>query len=225
MGLCNSITKHKKCLKMIWYIILFILSFIYVFCNYDKIFPLTEFTPDYLIFIVFILLLLLPLVSEIDIFGFKIKKDIIDLKEGITEIKNNVSYSNTINNYFNPETEDILEGLKKINNNNANDIDSKLKDILVAVPEEYFTLVKIRISLEKLINSLCEKNRYYGNHNTPVMSRFLLQKEIITYDIYKNIRIVQQICNKAAHNKYIDDSEVTYAKNMFTEIHDNLINA
>ena len=69
--------KLCDCLKKKWwYLILLILSSTYVFCHWNKIDQLSQLTVQTLIFILWIVLLVLPLFSEIEIGGVKLKREI-----------------------------------------------------------------------------------------------------------------------------------------------------
>lgn len=68
----------KKLWKLIktkcWYIILLVLSSTYVWCYRFDIYELKELNARNLIFILWLILLLLPLFSEMKLLGVKIKK-------------------------------------------------------------------------------------------------------------------------------------------------------
>lgn len=99
--------KLHNTFKIIWWVLLLVglLSLIYKRFNHiisNQVLPF-----DYIIFTVCIVLACLPFFSEMNMFGFKLKKEIEEVKNnvesGINQIKsliNNINNSNNI--YFNP---------------------------------------------------------------------------------------------------------------------------
>ena len=93
----------KKC----WYIILLGLSSAYVWYYRLEIYQLKELNSRNLIFIVWLILLLLPLFSEMEFLGVKIKKEIQketeEVKESLKSIQtqmNNLQLTNSVANNF-----------------------------------------------------------------------------------------------------------------------------
>ena len=120
--------------KRAWYLLLLILGSIYVFHYRNDIYQLKELNAMNLIFILWLVILILPLFSEIEILGIKLKKELEKTKEEfngrlnqinstITELKIANSNANTINlgNSFLP-SEDKLQQLFEdfITNDNLN---------------------------------------------------------------------------------------------------------
>ena len=104
-------------IKKVWYILLLILSSIYVYNNFEQ---LTEqcficlFNGNSLIFILWIILLIIPLFDSIEGYGFKINKEHDELDKEIKDLGNRVQNQE---NYANMEElrsqfEDITKELK-----------------------------------------------------------------------------------------------------------------
>lgn len=77
--------------KNVWYLFLLLISSIYIFINRNDIYQLTKLNVHNLIFILWLVLLILPLFSEIEIGSVKLKKELektrTEVKESIQELK------------------------------------------------------------------------------------------------------------------------------------------
>ena len=62
--------------KNVWYLFLLLISSIYIFINRNDIYQLTKLNVHNLIFILWLVLLILPLFSEIEIGSVKLKKEL-----------------------------------------------------------------------------------------------------------------------------------------------------
>ena len=150
--------KLWACLKKKWwYLILLILSSVYVFCHWHEVDQLSQLTVQTLIFILWIVLLVLPLFSEIEIGGGKLKREIerarSETKEAINELRMQVmdlkvSNSNTF--VFNPPlaSKGGLEDLEKNRPDIPNDIPKE--NLFRDIPDDAVYLFQVRLVLENL---------------------------------------------------------------------------
>ena len=85
--------------KILWWILLIGLTGIILFNRFDEIISGQSVLFDIFIFLIFVALMLVPIFSEIDFFGIKLKKEIEDLKQDIRiklgDIKNEIRSSQT----------------------------------------------------------------------------------------------------------------------------------
>ena len=104
-------------IKKVWYILLLILSSIYVYNNFEQLAEqcfICLFNGNSLIFILWIILLFIPLFDSIEGYGFKFNKEQDELGKEIKDIGNRVQNQE---NYANMEElrsqfEDITKELK-----------------------------------------------------------------------------------------------------------------
>ena len=104
-------------IKKVWYILLLILSSTYVYNNFDQLAEqcfICLFNGNSLIFILWIILLIIPLFDSIEGYGFKINKEHDELDKEIKDLGNRVQNQE---NYANMEElrsqfEDITKELK-----------------------------------------------------------------------------------------------------------------
>lgn len=104
-------------IKKVWYILLLILSSTYVYNNFDQLAEqcfICLFNGNSLIFILWIILLIIPLFDSIEGYGFKINKEHDELDKEIKDLGNRVQNQE---NYANMEElrsqfEDITKEIK-----------------------------------------------------------------------------------------------------------------
>lgn len=92
MNKAQIFEKVKQVLKKHWwYFVLLIGSTVYVFIYKNDIYQLTELNTHNLVFLLWLVLLALPLFSEIEIGSVKLKKEVektrAEVKEAIGELK------------------------------------------------------------------------------------------------------------------------------------------
>lgn len=111
--------------KNVWYLFLLLISSIYIFINRNDIYQLTKLNVHNLIFILWLVLLILPLFSEIEIGSVKLKKELektrTEVKESIQELKLQIldikiANSNTfvVNNQPLPSKDELSQLQKNI---------------------------------------------------------------------------------------------------------------
>ena len=102
-------------IKKAWYVLLLALSTIYVSCNFNTLVTqcfVCQFNGNSLIFILWLILLFLPLFNSIEGYGFKFSKEREELEEQTLKIKvlrDEILKDNTI-----PEINELEEQLETI---------------------------------------------------------------------------------------------------------------
>lgn len=231
-----------------WYIVLLVSSTIYILHNRNNIKQLKEFNATNLIFILWLVLLLLPLFSEMEFFGIKLKKEvekakdeikenISDIRLQIMELKVSNSNANTINfgNEFLP-TEQKLKDLGKefLKNSstsieNSSEVKSTLKfdistvsedvsNINFDIAEESIYLFKIRLFLEKTLTDLCEKTGYNEHKSTSGMLKHLNRCEIINGKTAELINQIVKIANRGVHGEIISNEYINFINQVLPEL-------
>lgn len=105
--------------KKVWYILLLILSSIYVYNNFEQ---LTEqcficlFNGDILIFIIWIILLVIPLFDSIEGYGFKFNKEHDELDNKLKNLGNRIQKQENYSNI-----EDLRSKFEDITKENKNE--------------------------------------------------------------------------------------------------------
>src|SRR5690606_9234624 len=95
----QSNMKLPNWFKITWWIILLILTGIILFKRYEAITTGQSVPADVFVFLIFVALMLVPIFSEIEFFGLKLKREIEELKADIRikfgDIKNEIRNTQT----------------------------------------------------------------------------------------------------------------------------------
>lgn len=223
----------KKYIKKvnIWYVLVLILSSIYVYFRRYDIYQLTELNAYNLVFIIWLLIILWPLVSEIDILGFKIRKDLENNKQEIKKeiidmrlqmlqvatLSNNNQVLVTTNFGETPSIDEIEKMKEKPN---VNGLMENLK-----LPENNLLLFKIRFNLEEKINEVCNNKKYWNILNEKSIPRKIqLLRELgaIDFNLEKLIRQVLTISNRGVHGEVISAEYIEFAQMAYPKIIEKL---
>lgn len=227
--------------KKLWYIVLLILSTIYVFYYRYEVYQLKELNAANLIFILWLVLLLLPLFSEMEFFGIKLKKElektkaevkenINDLHAQINDLKITNSNANTINlgNGFLPTEQKlkelIEESMKNVNMTIANKVtDTKiLSSIDFNIAEESTYLFKVRLMLEKTLTDLCDKTDYVGRKTMHEMMRHLKQCELINGKTVDVLSEIIKIASRGIHGEIVSKEYIDFIKQVYPGLQSQL---
>ena len=233
-----------------WYLILLSLSTIYITYYRDDIYQLEKLNAKNLIFIVWLVLLLFPLFSEMELFGLRLKREIDkakaevkenlnDLRMQIMELRISYSNANTINfgSDFLPNEhklkklieEFITKSNSKSDNYGETSTISNIEeskgvpsDIDFEVTEESIYLFKVRLMLEKILADLCEKTNYNSNKSIHEMVRHLYRCELINCKIVDLINQIIKIANRGVHGEIVSSEYIDFIKKVLPELQKQL---
>lgn len=166
MNKAQIFEKVKQVLKKHWwYFVLLIGSTVYVFIYKNDIYQLTELNTHNLVFLLWLVLLALPLFSEIEIGSVKLKKEVektrAEVKEAIGELKLQIldikianSNSNTfvVNNQPLPSKDELFHLQDSIE---SDTLSNHLENTKFKISEDNVYLFKVRLSLENQMSALC----------------------------------------------------------------------
>ena len=201
---------------------------------------------DVFVFLIFVALTLVPIFSEVEVFGIKLKKEIEDLKQDISiklgDIKNEIrntqiqSVTNTFQGYGPPPPDNKLPELER-------EIDrivkSKLKEhgvtvdgylaTRIDVPDDNLQMFKVRYNVETQLRRIWEQ-RF---ENDELDARFKYQSvmkiiqdltkfEIIDNNFYGILREILSICNYAIHGESVTENQVKFVTKNAKQVLDYL---
>lgn len=233
MKFLSSVLTYIK--RKWWYGLLFISSSFFVYQNRETIINLEfeKFNTINLIFLLWLILLLLPLFSEMEMFGVTLKKE-FDKNKAETEAKinefkiqmldlkisNSLANSQSIAIYTSqlPTDKEVKETLadlantaEKYNNNDEHIVDD-------FVSEKSIYLFKVRLTLEKIIRTLCEKLNYSGMPSTNRMLVHVVQSGLIDKKTYEYISQVNAVCNRGIHGEIISEEYIHLVEALLPKI-------
>ena len=223
--------------KKAWWIVLVLAGVLYLYSKRETILHGTTTGIDILVILAWIALLLSPLFSELDIFGFKIRRELQDIKHDLnsqildlrSEIHNQLSLNATISPSFHfhsptqPAPDYELERadpyLKKL-------LYDTLKSYGVAdrgggedistTPDNSKYLFGIRYNLEKRLRKIWEQSSLFEAGSKPVpispMLTGLVKAQILDPDLAYMIREVYTICSAAIHDVEVSEEQARFVR-------------
>lgn len=245
----NSFILMKKHIKCLWYLLLLMSTTYYVSLIHNNIIFLWPITKITTIFILWIVLLIVPLFSEIEFGGFKLKKEIEktrdDIRRDIVNLQSHISNNNNNNAiYFNSsvwskeELNNVFESLKKdmkmdngiskmskSEENKREKLDGKSVDINNLDTLSY--LAHVRVNIEKSLREICfslnyEKKRNGSFINIVDMLKFLYDSKIINNNILSSITQIQIIASRSLHGEFINNEYLEFVKKTYPLISEEL---
>jgi len=172
----------------------------------------------------------MPFYNEIDIFGFKLKKEIVGLQKELNEVKNNMILANTNNQTLynilptpssDEKLNEIAKNLEKLTNHNKVHINT---DEVVDIPENNLFLFKVRYSIENEINRIVKqmnsKNglglNLYRMTLTLKLSA-LLEEDVIDSVLFETLREVIIICDAGVYREVIQKNKIQFVRKTMTK--------
>lgn len=225
--------------KLYWWSILVLIVSIYLVLRYPQLISGQTNSSDSIAFIIWFCLVLTPLFSEINIYGFSLKQEVRELKENVreqlesirVEIKNSVDIQNQtqVNPQFliNPPAdsqlpkleERILATLKEaMQRYDVKPDITKSKDLEVNANVEY--LFSARYNLEKEVRRIAKgrlvdtlKGRVLPFHQ---IVRDLTAMQLIEPQVATALQEAYRVCSPAVHGDDFDVSEaqVEFVRNV-----------
>lgn len=220
--------------KILWWIILIGLTGSILYKRYDSIVTGQSVPADIFIFLLFVSLMLVPIFSEIEFLGIRLKKEIEDLKQNMNiklgDIKTEIRSSQvqTVHNTFQgfgppppdnklPELENEIDRIVKAK---LSEHSASIKDILstqVVVPENNLQMFKVRYNIENELRRIWqnrfennEPNDRWKNQSVIKITQDLTKFEIIDSNFYNILREILSICNYAIHGENVTDKQVSF---------------
>lgn len=236
--------------KITWWIILLLLTGIILFKRYKAITTGQSVPADVFVFLIFVALMLVPIFSEIEFFGLKLRREIEELKEDIrikfgdikNEIRNNQTQTlnQTIQAYGQygppppdsklPELEEEIDKIVKAKLQEHGVILDQTLANRIDVPEDNLIMFKVRYNIENQLKRIWE-NRFDEKafdqkfRHQPIMRIIhdLTKYEIIENNFYGILREILSICNYAIHGEEVTDNQINFVSKNAKVVLDYLI--
>ncbi|MDE7334284.1 MAG: hypothetical protein K2O16_19060 [Lachnospiraceae bacterium] len=224
--------------KNIWYSFLLLISTLYVFYYRYELYQLKTLNARNLVFLIWIGLLLLPLFSEMELLGVKIKKavesankEIKDDIRGIEQQLQELTITNSMANHIQigapalPSEEKLEELMQLVRGLNKKEDNTGGMDEEEMPKEKDVYLFKVRLGIEKAIVPLYES---VGSENDrrrfglAYMIKRLVQHEILDGMTADLIMEVVGIANRGVHGEIISDEYINFVRQVYPRIQDRL---
>lgn len=222
--LCQTAINYLK--KKWWYVVLLFISSFYIYYYRNEIEDLSKFNAMNLIFILWLILLIYPLFSEIEIGSVKLKKEIEEVKETTKEafrelrlqimdmkISNSNSNANTfVLNSTLPSEQELKEIRNNIKPAKVTDDGGRSLEEEIDISEQNVYLFKVRLAIEKRVNTLCDKMNYDGGRTLMSSVRYLLKHEAINASMADGIEQIIHIANRGVHGEIVSSKYIDFVK-------------
>jgi len=224
-------------LRKWWYVLLLGASSVYVYLNRTTILDFSTIDAQDLVFFFWIILLVLPLFSEIEILGVKLKKELAqtvqEVKEGVTELRLQAISIKTASssvaattatqstNFYMLGTDQLQELADKTGVNaqrgQALTVDTDLYE--KSVPEAIRFLFAVRYNIERKLTSICQHyhiDRQF--HGIPDMLRSLKNKDAFDSDTVELLMQVSNIANRGIHGEAVSNEYLSFIHEYYQNI-------
>ena len=218
--------------KKLWYIFVLFLSSAYVFHYRLEIYELKEINARNLIFLLWLVLLIFPLFSELEFLGVKVKKEVAEatgeIKESVQQLHTQIAQLQVSSSFaanFSisggtlPSEEKMDELLKLVQELNA----KAGEDNLHSFKEEFIEdknvyLFKIRLQIEKSVRELISRLDIPGP--TPLSRQLytLLRTEIISDNTFELAMQILKIANRGVHGEIVSDEYISFVQKTYPEL-------
>lgn len=228
--------------EKLWYIFLLAISTIYLAINRFAIEKLDDASMLSTVFIIWVILLALPIFSELEFLGVKVKKEVKKAVEKSNEevkasldnlqqivsqiqISNSVAPQFTINGGSLPSEErmdNLIKEIHLLNEQNTNKQTEKQDK--VNIPAQNLELFKMRYGIETKLNDAMYYVGYNGkNHISLVQSAYYLSQQGVLDPKCIDLLIqVVRIANRGVHGEIVDQKYFDFASEAYPKIIDAL---
>lgn len=216
-----------------WYIILLGLSSAYVWYYRFDIYEMDELNVRNLVFILWLILLLLPLFSEMELLGVKIKKEVqketeevkgmlqnLQMQVNQLHMTNSVANNINLNNTTLPSEQKIEELLKSVTELQASypNFGAETKVSISEEEDKNVYLFKVRLDIETSLREMCEKIGHTERMPIFRMMQLLNHAEIINGVTCELINQVNKIANRGVHGEIVSAEYLDFVKKTYPEI-------
>lgn len=215
-----------------WYLILITGSTVYIFRNKDVVMSLQfdKLTSVHVFFVFWIILLIIPLFSEMELFGIKLTKEVQKVKEDVKDdlndlklqimqlhVSNSVANNIHVGNAMMPSEEKIEELLKLVHDLKKNQT-TFLDDKEIDNTDKSVYLFKVRLSIETAIAQLMETMGYDNKMPLFKSIQMLYKLEVLDAVTFDLLSQVLKIANRGVHGEIVSDEYIDFVKEAFPQI-------
>lgn len=221
-----------------WYSFLLLISTAYVVYYRYELYQLKTLNVRNLVFLIWIALLLLPLFSEMELLGVKIKKAVDsankEIKDNISGIEKQIeelAITNSVANHIQigsavlPPEEKLEELLQLVRSMNKKEGSPGRPEEDEMPKDKDVYLFKVRLSIEKAVNELYE-SAGYDNDRTKMSlayrTEWLARHEVLDRTTANLVREVIMIANRGVHGEIVSDAYIDFVRKVYPEIKNKL---
>lgn len=207
-----------------WYFILLSASSVYVWFYRNDIYQLKELNVHNLIFLIWLLLLLFPLFSEVELLGVKVKKEVQKATEEVKNVLQNIQMqinhlqlSNSVDislgNSILPSEEKMEELLRIVHElQKTNSSENVTKQTDYDKKDKNVYLFRIRLKIETIIRDLYEMLGYEDKIPLLKMTYLLRKLDVIDGMTCDLISQICKIANRGVHGEIVSDEYINFVQ-------------
>jgi hypothetical protein len=214
--------------KIVWWLLL-VGFFAYLFIQrYNSIINGVTTSTDIVIFLIFIVLLVIPLFQEFSIFGVSFKKEIENLKRDVEKqiISLKSDIQNTVNIYpYRPPPPDselpdierkLLDAVQRAWKQGNIQISIEEEKPEIEIPEDTQFLFSVRLQIERELRRI---NRVLDISSRPHLItlnilRYLEENKHISSILADSIREIYSICSAAIHGEEVSGAKIKFVRDV-----------
>lgn len=195
---------------------------------------------DIFIFLIFVALLLVPIFTEIEFFGIRLKREIEELK---TQIK--LQFGDLRNEIKNTQVQNIHQSFSRFDKPPSDEelpeleiqVDKIIKEKLrvygiesekilnqeLDVPPHNLILFQVRYNIEKELRRIWENS--YGEYQLDLnkypltkIIRELMRYKVIDSELHNILRETLSICNYSIHGEEVSENQIAFVNRKANEI-------
>jgi hypothetical protein len=232
--------ESNKNLKEMWWLLLFLSGSYYVLDNYSDIVSSADLV-DLIIITAYVIIIFLPLVSEISFMGMNIKKeleitkaevkkDISDLKSQIMmmSINNAPNYEFHVNTSKAPTASEVEQRTHKnknaesfeAGNDSVKEVEHSILNYSASADQKF--LFSTRFTIERMISDICSRYDIPDQLALSAKITMLRGNKVIDTGLEDLLFKVLSICNRGIHGEIVDRQYIDYIKVVMIDIEDEL---
>lgn len=216
-----------------WYILLLAGSSGYVLYYRNEIYQLSEINARNLIFLLWLLLLIFPLISEMEFWGIKVKKEVEKatekVKESLQSLQaqiNQIQFTSSVETNVNvantplpseQKIEELLQMVKELRATSSM-TDTTPNNSIIEDSDKNVFLFKVRLGIETSLRELCEKIGCYDRVPMMKMVQVLYRAEVINGMTCYLIGQVIKIANRGVHGEIVSSEYIKFVEETYPEI-------
>ena len=216
-----------------WYILLLAASSGYILFYRNEIYQLSEINARNLIFLLWLLLLIFPLISEMEFLGIKVKKEVEKstekVKESLQNLQaqvNQLQFTNSVETNVNvantplpseQKIEELLQMVKELRSTSSM-TDTNPNNSIIEDSDKNVFLFKVRLGIETSLRELCEKIGCYDRVPMMKMVQVLYRAEVINGMTCDLIGQVIKIANRGVHGEIVSSEYIKFVEETYPEI-------
>lgn len=212
-----------------WYCTLIVFSSIYLLFNRNTVTGIGFQSVSNVFFSLWVVLLLIPLFYQTDIFGIKEKRaqqrDNSNMQEKINMLQEQIILLQTQNSFRQikeakgevalPSPEELEKTKKMLQEKNVALQSVRKNKMKLEISEEAKFLLEVKYSLNANLKQLCKKMQYEGEQNYKDMAEYLERTNVLDDTLASSVKQVSAICKRGETGEIVSEKYLDFIKQVY----------